>query len=254
MLESRKRAFMERWEKYFPGVELPLAFFYTNDPDAAPPAPAPEGWMCLVGALAPVRKGESRLFRFDNIGCSGGKRYSGFSDQLMSNFEFFLSCGIPDVLEGERYKKSPEVVRRMMETFPEFKAPAPYLVFKRWDMLALEDEPDALIFYATPDVLSGLFTLAGFDEADANSVIAPFAAGCGSIILYPYLEQQKDNPRAVLGMFDVSARPFVKPNVLTFTVPMKRFNRMLDNMDESFLITKSWEKVRGRIGRTGGDA
>lgn len=252
MDQARKEAFVQAWGKYFPGAELPIAFYYTSQADAAPAVPVHSGWTCLVGALAAVRKGESRLFRFDNIGCSGGKRYSGFSDRLMDNFEFFLSCGIPDVLEGERYKKTPEIVRQMMASFPEFKAPAPYLVFKRWDMLTAEDEPDAVIFYATPDILSGLFTLAGFDQADPNAVIAPFAAGCGSIILYPYLEQQKDNPRAVLGMFDVSARPFVPPNVLTFAVPMKKFSRMLDNMEESFLITKSWGKVSKRIERGSG--
>jgi hypothetical protein len=30
-------------------------------------------------------------------------------------------------------------------------------------------------------------------------------------------------------------------------VPMKKFERMVANMDESFLITPSWEKVRARL-------
>jgi hypothetical protein len=30
---------------------------------------------------------------------------------------------------------------------------------------------------------------------------------CGSIIQYPYLENKSDRPRAVIGMFDVSASP-----------------------------------------------
>jgi len=29
----------------------------------------------------------------------------------MPHFEYFLSCGIPGKLEGERYKKSPELVK-----------------------------------------------------------------------------------------------------------------------------------------------
>ena len=53
---------------------------------------------------------------------------------------------------------------------------------------------------------------------------------------------------AVLGMFDVSARPFVKDGVLSFAVPIKKLERMVDDMDESFLITPSWDKVRGRLG------
>lgn len=114
-------------------------------------------------------------------------------------------------------------------------------------MLEEWDEPAVVIFFARPDVLSGLFTLANFDEAEPNGVFAPFAAGCGSIVHYPYLEKDSERPRAVLGMFDVSARPFVPENCLTFSVPMNKFARMIDNMEESFLITRSWAKVNKRI-------
>jgi len=104
-----------------------------------------------------------------------------------------------------------------------------------------------VIFYASPDVLSGLFTLAGFEETGRESVIAPFGAGCGSIVLYPYLEKDRDRPRAVLGMFDVSARPYVPKEILSFSLPMNKFRSMVTNMEESFLITKSWAKLRKRI-------
>ena len=48
-------------------------------------------------------------------------------------------------------------------------------------------------------------------------------------------------------MFDVSARPFVPKDTLTFSTPMSKFIRMIDNMEESFLITGSWELVQKRI-------
>jgi hypothetical protein len=72
-------------------------------------------------------------------------------------------------------------------------------------------------------------------------------AGCGTIVQYPLKESQSDHPRAVLGMFDVSARPGVDPNSLTFSVPMQKFEGMVANMDESFLITDSWEKLKNRF-------
>ncbi|HET6364810.1 MAG TPA: hypothetical protein VFG02_07150 [Nitrospirota bacterium] len=55
-------------------------------------------------------------------------------------------------------------------------------------------------------------------------------------------------PRDVIGMFDVSARPYVPKETLTFAVPMNKFIRMVQNMEESFLITRAWEKVKKRIG------
>ncbi len=122
------------------------------------------------------------------------------------------------------------------------------MIFKRWDLLEERDNPVAVIFFANADVLSGLFTLASYELTEPNSVItAPFSAGCGSIVKYPALENQKEKPRAVLGMFDVSARPHVPADTLTFAVPMKKFVSMIADMDESFLITESWEKVRARL-------
>ena len=64
---------------------------------------------------------------------------------------------------------------------------------------------------------------------------------------YPYLEKDSARPRAVIGMFDVSARPYVPKETLTFAVPMNKFIRMVANMEESFLITRSWAKVKKRM-------
>ncbi len=104
-----------------------------------------------------------------------------------------------------------------------------------------------MIFYAGPDVLSGLFTLANYDLAESNGVIAPFGSGCAAIVEYPTLQAGAARPKCILGMFDVTARPFVPANTLTFTAPTSRFEQMVANMDESFLTTGAWEAVRGRL-------
>lgn len=242
-----KDEFIARWRKYFGPAELPLAFFYADSPVGAVPAERPGAHRCVIGDLARVRRGEDVSFDEASLGCTGGRRYFGFSADLMPNFEHFLSCGIPGKMEGERYRKTPELVRQLMASAEPFRAPGRFLVWKRWDRLGEEDRPEAAVFFAAPDVLSGLFTLSGFAEADAGGVIAPFAAGCASIVQHPWLEGRRERPRSVLGMFDVSARPCVEAGVLTFAVPMAKFRGMVADMDESFLITRSWEKVRGRI-------
>ncbi len=244
---KRKEEFVRLWGKYFPGADLPITFYYTDQPPSADLVKPPAGHRCIFADLVKVRTGQSLCFDVRSIGCFGGQRYTGFSDKLMPNFEYFLSCGIPGKLEGERYKKTPEIVKSLMEKAPKFKAPGKFIVFRRWDKLEASDEPEVVIFFARPDVLSGLFTLAGFDIADPNGVFTPFSAGCGSIIQYPYLERSSDSPRAVIGMFDVSARPFIPEDLLSFAVPMNKFERMIDNMDESFLITPSWAKIQKRI-------
>jgi len=244
-----KDRFMAMWGNYFPGAQLPICFFYTDKGDIEERVAPFSGQRCLICDLAKVRSGRSLCFDVDSLGCGGAKRYLGFTQKLRPNFEYFLSCGIPGKMEGERYKKSPELVKKSMKEHVHIKAPAKYIVFKRWDRLEEKDEPIAAIFFAPPDVLSGLFTLANYEEYEPNGVIAPFCAGCGSIVYYPYAEFKSDRPRAVLGMFDVSARPCVQESILTFTVPMPKFERMIENANESFLITDSWKKVKTRIAR-----
>lgn len=245
MRSGFKEEFLRVWARYFTGAELPVAFYYTDAETV--PGPAEKADRCLITSLDRVRRGVPVRFGSADIGCAGGRRYTGYAGNLMPNFEFFLSCGIPGKMEGERYKKSPELVREIMAKAPRLAAPGKYLVFKRWDLLDEGEEPDAVVFFATPDVLSGLFTLASFDTSEPSGVIAPFSAGCGSIVLYPYLEKDRPEPRAVIGMFDPSARPHVPAAALTFAVPMARFARMVGNADESFLITPTWEAIRKRI-------
>jgi len=239
--------FIARWRQYFGEAELPIACYYTDREDTAPAADIPTGHCCVIGALAEVRHGHARRFDGDSVGCWGGKRYFGFTQALSPTFDYFLSCGLPGQMEGERYKKSPELVRAFVERAPRFTAPARFLVFKRWDRLETEEVPEVVIFFARAEVLSGLFTLTNYDEADVHAVIAPFSAGCGSIVQYPFLERGRERPRAVLGMFDVSARPFVPADVLSLAIPMAKFRQMVDDMPESFLITPSWRKVRQRL-------
>jgi len=244
-----RNRFIELWGTYFPGAELPITFYYTDDDRFREDLLPAKGHTCLIGQLAMVRKGRTLSFDKDSIGCGGGKRYLGFDTETTPEFAYFLSCGIPGKLEGERYKKTPEIVREMWAKAERLEAPGKYAVFKRWDKLEEGDAPAVVIFFAEADVLSGLFTLANFEESEVNGVIAPFGAGCGTICQHPYLEKDKERPRGVLGMFDVSARPFVAGEVLTFAAPMKKFERMVEDMEESFLITRSWQKVQRRISR-----
>lgn len=240
--------FIGLWGKYFDGAELPITFYYTDQEGRGELVHATSsGHQCFLGVLGKVWKGQSLCFGANSFGCSGGKRYLGYTQELRPNFEYFLSCGIEGEMEGERYKKTPEIVRQLVKDTPRFEAPGKYIVFKRWDNLEQIDEPEVVIFLARPDVLSGIFTLTGFEETNREAVIAPFAAGCGSIVLYPYLEIDRDRPRGILGMFDVSARPYVPKDTLSFSVPMNKFRSMVDDMEDSFLTTQSWVKVNKRI-------
>jgi uncharacterized protein (DUF169 family) len=242
--------FTALWQNYFPGTELPITFEFRNASGAVNKLPQPDSWRCLICQISRARNGTPQVLDARSITCRGGLMYTGYSHERPPDFRYFLSHGKPGGVAGERYKQSPEIVDAWEKLIPFFPSKGKDLVVTRWDQLTEVDNPEVVIFFARSEVMSGLFTLANFDRSDPNGVICPMGAGCSSIIYYPWLEQQKEDPKAVLGMFDPSARPCVPLDILTMAFPMKKFVRVIGYMGESFLITRSWETVKKKIERS----
>jgi uncharacterized protein (DUF169 family) len=241
-----KEEFMVLWKRFFGEAELPIAFYYTDEEGHAELVNPDTVRRCIFPALSLVRKGGALRFDAESIGCSGGQQCLGFRETAEPDDKYLLSSGIPGKVEGERYLKTPEIAAEWLKRMPSFKAPARFIVFKRWDSLNESDDPDVVVFFACPDVLSGLLELANFEEIEPNIVFTPYTSGCGSIVLYPFLEKDAVRPRAVIGLFDISARRHIPENILSFAVPMRQFERMVRNMEESFLTTNSWKAIQKR--------
>jgi uncharacterized protein (DUF169 family) len=244
---NQREIFINYWNDFFPNTPLPIVFYYTDDESVKLSYEAPKSNHCIVADISSVRNGRSIYLESNNLICNGAKRYFGFTNKIRDDFNYFLSCGIDGEVQGERYKKYPELVEKTMSSIPQFEAPGKYLVFKQWDKVDESDNITGVIFIVHPDVLSGLFTLTNFDEDNPFGVMSPFSSGCGSLVCYTYHESLKEFPKATLGMFDVSARPFVANDELSFSVPNKKMEKIIENIEQSFLITDSWSKIQHRI-------
>ncbi len=243
-----KKDFIEKWGKYFHGNELPIACFYSDDLNDAEfpnvPKPNKHGLTCIFGQLAPVRKGKAHAFNQDNLGCWGSKGLLGFmpAEADDQTIDFLVNV--------EKYKKSPAHVKAMFQNSPPLKAPKKYLIFKRWDFLTENDDPQVVFFFCTPDVLAGLHGLANYDTMTPYGVITPFCSGCEMLVAFPMKELKSDDPRAVIGLLDPSARGWVKQDILSFSIPWPKFQSMLENMDDCFLNTGIWGNIRKRLNAT----
>jgi len=227
--------------------ESPLGAYYTNDqPEGFTPKPGIQ--TCMIGYLKRARQdGETVYFDKEHFGCPGGAYYMGFVESPRPNLEYFLSCGIPGQMEGERYVKTPELAREFIAKRKPPLAPTSYCVFKPIEKFQKEEKPQVVIFFAPPDILSGLFTLINYALERVDGVYTPFGSGCSTLLTYPLKEASKEQPQVILGMFDVSARPIVERDILTLAMPYSVFLKLLENVSGSFLETESWKKVRQRL-------
>ena len=104
-----------------------------------------------------------------NIGCGGGKFYTGFSP--MPEF-------VPQFVSlKERYKRTPEMVLEFIAALDLRPAPKAWLEFVRADVAETFDGAEGVLFFAAPDALAGLVTWATFDNNAADAVASPFGSG-----------------------------------------------------------------------------
>jgi len=231
--------------------ESPLGIYYTNDkPEGVTPKEGMKEGIsgCMIGLLQNARKkGKTVYFDKGHFGCPGGGYYMGFLEKARPDIEYFLSCGIPGQMEGERYIKTPELAREYFGKMKPRPAPATYCVFQPIEQFKKERKPEVVVFFVPPDILAGLFTLTNYALERTDGVYTPFGSGCSAILTHSLKEAGKEQPRSILGMFDVSARPMVEKEVLTLSMPYSLFLKILENVPGSFLQTESWKKVLQRI-------
>jgi uncharacterized protein (DUF169 family) len=251
--------------------EEPFGMCYTNDPPQEAVSPA-EGvlpsieaeaanrvdwaaldadWSCVIGAIWRARRKRSAAyFDREHFGCLGGAFYLGFLKPQLETIVYYVSTGIPGKLAGEHYLESPEVTRDFFQTIDPRPAPARFCVFKPLDHFREDEQPEVVTFFARPEILSGLNQLATFVTNDFEAVQSPFGAGCSSIVTWPlrYLSQGK--LKAVVGGWDPSERKYLKPDELTFTVPLEMFELMVSRWRDSFMSTHTWAVIVKRIERS----
>ncbi len=242
---SIKQDFMEKWAKYLPNNDLPIACYYADTLDGAifseKPKENAKGYTCIFGQLASVRAGKTRAFNQDNLGCFGAAGMFGFTElELTDEYVEFLT-------EKECFKKNRYFVERMIEDNPYMTAPGKYLTFKRWDLLTEEDVPQVVFFFAKPDTIGGLHMLANWDYETQHGVISPFGSGCESLVGFAMKQALAKGEQCVLGLFDIPARGCVAKDIMTFSAPYERFKVMVDNMDNTFLNTHIWEPLKKRM-------
>lgn len=217
-------------------AELPIVFWYSDKPEGE--TEKING--CFFKGIKAVREGAIISLNAENIGCGGGKFYTGFTE-MPERVPMFVSL-------KERYKKTPEMVIDFIQQVGVPRTEMEYLHFARMDKVENLDEAEGVMFIANPDVLSGLTTWAYYDNNADDGVVSLFGSGCSNVVTQVALENRKGGRRTFIGFFDPSVRPYFEADKLSYTIPMSRFKEMCLTMRESCLFdTHAWGKIKERI-------
>lgn len=225
----------------------PVAVIFTNDRPEGALQFAEGKWGCVAAMHTAAAKGRTVVFDRRTCGCPGGGIGLGLTTRRAPDMAEFLSTGSA-AREGEGYWKTPELAHAFIDQLPTREVPETYVVFKPLGQVDAAAETPALInLYANPDQLSALIVLANYGRPTTDNVIVRMGAGCHTVCLFPVHQAEQPVQRAVLGMFDISARPHVDPDILSFSVPLRMFEEMEANVPGSFLEKHDWQKVLARI-------
>ena len=179
-IKSYREAFGEK-------AQLPLLFGYSDEPVA----PTAKIGGCFFKGLQAAREGTPVSLSAEVIGCGGGKLYTGFSDmpERVPNFVSLV----------EKYKKTPEMVADYVKGLNMSRSTKPYLSFVRADQADSLDGFEGVMFYATPDMLSGLCGWAFFDSNEPDAVVAQFGSGCSTVVSMTVVENARGGHRCFSG-------------------------------------------------------
>jgi hypothetical protein len=256
----------------------PVALVWTDREPGEAIRFKPEHWGCVVSLFgAAATRGITGAFDRQTYGCWGGGVGLGFGNQYESFpggidcFCRFLSTGnegsdqgrpvgeqirswgfgrmADDFMKGERYVRNPDDTSRFIGSLPICDIPAKFVVVKPVGQTDPEhDDVKNVTFFVNPDSLSALVTLANYSRPHEENVVIPWAAGCQVMGILAYRELEREHPRGLVGMIDISARKNVRAtlgeNVLSFTAPWPLFQEMEGNVEGSFLQRETWHALQ----------
>lgn len=204
---------------------------------------------CNLRLLNNVMSGETITITQNSTSCRGANNGFGFIDGLPDipgGFGNFITKGKGEGFPpGERIKCSIAVAEQMILTQPtnvmeDFTA----IEVKLFD----EDSPSDLVaILVNPDQLSALVHLFNYRKHEYDQVIMPMSSGCASLFRIPFGELLSGRRRAVIGNADIFSRPHFEKDTVFFVIDREIYEEMLEDADESFLISPIWNGVKKRL-------
>jgi uncharacterized protein (DUF169 family) len=202
---------------------------------------------CIVPLIFSSAKGKTIAFSKNNAGMDCSVFFLGYKDWIFKGIEGFLSDGIVFGRSGERFIKTKKQAKAFIESFKPKSINTKVTVFKPLKEFAGDELPEIAIFFVNPDELSGLVYLLHYNSPDKDDIIITgFHSGCGSVVTLPMKYKNEGKIKAVMGMHDIYARAKLPRDILTLAMPFELVSDIYNEIDNSFIITDNWKKIKER--------
>ena len=205
---------------------------------------------CVYKVFPQVLAGRTMVLKMGSCSCGGFDHNSGILDSrpnISGGFGVFLSHGSDQMWtpKGEKFKCDPPTGEAMFDSLPKG-------VMDGHDAIKFEPyregmKADVVTVFCTPDQLSALFNLHGYNRGYYDHIIATTASGCASMLRVPFSEIGKENARAVITATDLAQRKFMAEDKLAISFTGADFEYMMSVTGECFFHAEVFKKVRERI-------
>lgn len=202
---------------------------------------------CIVPLILKASTGMPLVVSEESTGWPCSAFYLGFQDTIFDGIEYFLSHKEDFWRPCERFIQNPAMAKAFVENVNAVKPDKPYLVVKPLEDFLPDEEPESVLFFVNADQLSALVFLSHFDAPGSmDRVLAPFASACMALVTLPLKLARGKEEKAVMGLFDLSARTRMPYDLLSYAMPYTFLKKLAGFLPESFISTETWNTVKER--------
>ena len=225
----------------------PVGVYFTeNRPENASGCKS-KGNGCIVPLIFSSAKGKTVAIDKDTTGFNCSAFYLGYQKWIFDGIENFLSNDVVWGREPERFIKTKEQAKAFVESFVPEELNEKVAVFKPLENFKENEKPEVVIFFANADQLSGLIYQLHYSTPDVDDlVVTRFMSACGAMVTLPFKYKSEGKLKAFWGTHDIAARLRLPKDIMTLSMPMELVYQMYEDIDESFLITENWQKIKER--------
>ena len=236
----------------------PIGIYFANTEAVCDMDAKPEARNCVIPLLMKVSEGQTISMDEKSCNCAGGATGCCFGDgfaRLNPSICKLLSQGYGEdappqmpafVKEGERFFYSEAVAEQFKNALPYSERAYPRIVFapmSRWEEIG---EPDLVFVFVNPDQLGAMVSMLCSHNGKVINTIAPYCSACQSI-MFGAEQMDQEEPKAVMGLFDISQRYQPLANLLSMTMPYSLWTGLSKDLDKSCLTTHSWRAIEKRL-------